>query len=196
VSRRGALSGAELRVALRLGLCGIILTAGAHILAQEQPALPAAPRSAQTAPPAAQEKTLKRIIDPIGNFVPIKPKVFKDLDYIEITDYDRAKARNTGNPYAVIHMEKGNSGLEPGRFTLTGLALEFEARSQNGIIYRFRGRFTKAGDLYSRGESEEPVLRGHLAAYMNKELLRQENLQFEYRTGDEKEEDEDDKDRY
>jgi hypothetical protein len=141
-----------------------------------------------------QERTLKRVIDPVGNFVPIKPKVFKDLDYIEITDYDRKRARNTGNPFAVIHMEKGNSGLEPGRFNLTGLALEFEARAANGIIYRFRGRFTKAGDLYARGESEEPVLRGHLAAYMDKELLRQENLQFEYRTGDEDDPDKEEKD--
>jgi hypothetical protein len=173
-----------------------LLGAGEPVFSRQQPAAPAA-QSAQAAPaPAAPEKTLKKVIDPIGNFVPIKPKVFKDLDYIEITDYDRARARNTGNPYALVHMEKGNSALEPGRFSLTGLALEFEARSENGIIYRFRGRFSQAGDLYARGESEEAVLRGHLATYMNKELLRQENMQFEYRTGDEDDEEKEDKDRY
>jgi hypothetical protein len=190
--RRGAREAA-------LGLA--LLAAGAPAFSRHPPPRPAAPAATPSAAPAAsapaaQERTLERVIDPIGNFVPIKPKVFKDLDYIEITDYDRVKARNTGQPYAVVHMEKGNSALEPGRFRLIGLALEFEARSENGIVYRFRGRFTRAGDLYAKGESDEPVLRGHLATYMNKELLRQENLQFEYRTGDEDDAEEEDRNRY
>lgn len=140
-------------------------------------ALLAAAASAQT------ERRTRPILDPVGEFVPIKPKVFKDLKYVEITDYDRVRATNTGKPWALVHM-KEVSALEPLEFKLSSLWLDFSARDSKGVVYKFRGRFTRAGDLYSLGKTDDSVLQGHLATYLEEELLRQENLKFKFRTGE------------
>ncbi len=144
-------------------------------------------------PPCAQTQTLpgrraaaqpqKRMVDPVGEYVPIKPKVFKDLKHIEITDYDRERARNIGQMRALVHM-KGDSALEPGEFKLADLALEFMARDPQGVVYKFKGHFTRGGDLYASAGEKESVLRGHLATYLKGELLRQENLNFKFQTGE------------
>ena len=125
----------------------------------------------------------RRAVDPVGEFVPVKPKVFKDLKYVEITDYDRARATNTGKPRALVYL-KESPALEPLEFKLSGLDLEFSARDPQGVVYKFTGKFTRAGDLYALGKTDEAVLHGHLATYLKEELLRQETLHFKFRSGD------------
>jgi len=125
----------------------------------------------------------RRAVDPVGEFVPVKPKVFKDLKYVEITDYDKVRATNTGKPRAFVHL-KDSSALETPEFTLSGLDLEFSVRDAQGVVYKFTGKFSRGGDLYSLGKTDEAVLHGHLATYLKDELLRQENLHFKFRTGD------------
>jgi len=137
----------------------------------------AQPGAAPSTPPRTQ-----RMVDPAGLFLPVKPKVFKDLESIEISDYDRARARNTGELYAMVHLKKDvPSALEPVSFRLIGLQIEFTARTSAGVLYRFRGKFTRGGYLDTMDKSGDVILQGHLEAYLGQELLRQEQLDFKYR---------------
>jgi hypothetical protein len=132
--------------------------------------------------PTQRAQRTQRMVDPAGLFLPVKPKVFKDLESIEISDYDRARARNTGELYALVHLKKDvPSALEPVSFRLIGLQIEFTARTSAGVIYRFRGKFTRGGYLDTMGKSGDVILQGHLEAYLGQELLRQEQLDFKYR---------------
>ena len=135
---------------------------------------------------AAAEKArpARQVVDPVGNFVPIKPKVFKDLKFFEVTDYDRKRASNTGKPFALVLMKEGDSALEPLEFKLSGVWLDFAAKDAKGVVYRFKGTFQRTGDLYSQEESNAVALSGHLATYLGEELLRQENLHLKFRSGE------------
>ncbi len=142
----------------------------------------AQPGAAPSPAPTQRAQRTRRMVDPAGLFLPVKPKVFKDLESIEISDYDRARARNTGELYAMVHLKKDvPSALEPVSFRLVGLQIEFTARTSARVIYRFRGKFTRGGYLDTMDKSGDVILQGHLQAYLGQELLRQEQLDFKYR---------------